>query len=83
MVGSPKREWKYVCTGPIQFIVQQKLTRHWKATIAQFKKQEKKKRKNWLEKGLLGMVLAGHYNGINDLGLEDSTTAACPLADFQ
>ena len=42
----------------------------------------KKARKDWLENGLLGMVLAGHYNGINDSGLEDSTTAACPLADF-
>ena len=50
MVESPKREWKYVCTGPIQVIVQQKLTRHWKATIAQFKKQGKKKEKTGLRR---------------------------------
>ena len=41
-----------------------------------------KEEENWLESGLLGMVLAGHYNGINNSGLEDSTTVVCPLAGF-
>jgi len=41
-----------------------------------------KARKAWLENGLLGMVLAGHHNGISDSGLEGCTDAACPLAHF-